>query len=411
MAVQTTSNLTNSITTVYKSKYLSGAKGMRLYDQLAVPYTELGADGKSMDELKRGSSISVPFLGEMNPGTTAISQTTDITPQTVRDATASVSPTSRGEALMWSENLSIQTYTDYVGAAYEKVGSNAMESIDLLAQAAALQGTWVERGAARASLDAGTVAHRASDSIFRKYDGMMQMMRIPGYVSDEGGQVWSAIMHPFVFHDISESGNVEAIGDLAQPGIHLNWELGQIGRFRLLVSPYAKVFGAAGADNGSATIADTINAAVNQLATSFTTTTDNTSNISYGLFWWLGTEETASTHYATNEPVKVLSATSVSTTYTLTVMGQAANGGLRFDHASGTAIRNADSVYPVVFGGPQSLVKVFATEVGEYGKTVGPITDGRLEQFTSLGWKYYGNYGLIGQNRILRFECSTSYEA
>jgi len=153
---------------------------MRLYDQIAVPYTELGSDGKSMDELMRGSSVVVPFIGDMEPGTAAISQTADVTPQTVRDTTASVTPTSLGEALMWSENLTIQTYTDYVGAAYQKIGKNAMESIAIKARNAALQGSWVERAAVRSSLDAGTASHRASDSIFRKYDGLFQTLQIPG---------------------------------------------------------------------------------------------------------------------------------------------------------------------------------------------------------------------------------------
>ena len=73
MAVQTTSNLTNSITNVYKGKYLQGAKKIRLYDQFATPYTELGADGKTMDELMRATNIYVPFISDMTPGSSAIS--------------------------------------------------------------------------------------------------------------------------------------------------------------------------------------------------------------------------------------------------------------------------------------------------------------------------------------------------
>lgn len=406
MANQTTSNLTNSITNIYKGKYLQGAKAVRLYDQFATPYTEIGADGKTMDQLMQGTAVYVPFLSDMTPGTSAISQTTDVTPQTLTDALASVTHTSRGEALQWSQQLTIEAYTDYTASAYEKVGMNAMETIESLAIEAALAGSWVERAAARASLDAGTAAHRASDAIFRKYDAMLQMLRAPGYEMEDGSTVWSAAMHPFVFHDISESGNVEAIGNLAQPGIHLNWELGQIGRFRLLSSPYAKVFGAAGADNGT-NVATTLNGDVNALATSFVTAADVASSVAAGLFWWVGTEETGSTFYHTNEPVKPLSAS----TTTITVLGTGPNGGLRFTHAAGSAVRNADSVYTILFGGPQSLTKVFATDVGEYGMTVGPKQTGLLDQFNSLGWKFYGGYGRISEHRLLRYECSTSYEA
>jgi len=407
MAINTTSVLSNSITNVYKGKYLNGAKSIRLYDQLAVPYTEIGADGKTMDELMRGTNVYVPFLADMTPGTTAISQTTDVTPQALDDAISYITPTSRGEALQWPQQLEIQAYTDYTAQAYEKIGMNAMESIEALAIEAALAGSWVERYVARASLDAGTSAHRASDAIFRKYDAMLQMLKAPGYMNDDGSaQVWSAIMHPFVYHDIAESGNVVAIGNLAQPGIHLNWELGQIGRFRLLSSPYAKVFGAAGADNGTS-VATTLASDAAALSTTFVTAADVSANVAAGLFWWIGTEETGSTFYHTNEPVRNLSAS----TTTITTLGTGPNGGLRFAHATGAAVRNADSVYTIVFGGPTSLAKLFATDVGEFGQTVGPKVSGNLDQFNTLGWKFYGGYGRISEHRLLRYECSTSYEA
>jgi len=409
MTVQTTSNLSDSITTLYKSKYLMGAKSQRVYDQISIPYTDLGADGKSMDELMRASAVYVPFLSQMEPGTTAISQTADITPQTLEDATASVTPTSRGEALQWSQQLEIQVYTDYTARAYEIVGQNAMESIELLAEAAACQGTWVERYVARASLDKDTSTHRATDARFREYQGMMLTLKVPGFINDAGeANVWSAIMHPFVFHDIAESGNVDSIGLYQDKGIHLNFELGQIGPFRLVVTPFAKVFGGAGADYdaGTHTVADTLASAATALGTTIVTSSDESSHITYGKFWTIGTEETGSTFYPTNERVKILSAS----TTTLTILGEGPNGGLKYDHAAGAAVRNADSVYTIVFGGPQSLVKLFATDVGEYGETVGPKKTGLLDQFNSLGWKYWGNYGRIAENRVLRFECSTSYE-
>jgi len=398
---------TNAIRTQYIAKYIRSVAQMRLYDQFAVPYTAYSG-GLSMNELMQGNSIQVNFSSGLQPGVTAISETADVTPQVIRDATASVTPTSRGEAVQWSENLMIQAYTDVAEATLQTIGENAGESIDLLAQAPALQGTWVERAAARASLDAGTVSHRASDSIFRQAQIKLLRLQAPGFMTDDGGaQVWMCAMAPEPFHDISESGNVNDIGLYQDRGIHLNWELAQVGNFRLVVSPFAKVFGGAGADNGSGAAADTLAAAEQRLDTSVVTSSDVATNAAYGDWIWIGTEETANTFYPTNEPVKMLSATTV----TLTIAGGGPNGGLRYDHAAGEAVRNADSVYPLVFGGPQSLVKVFATDVGEYGTIVGPKDSGLLEQWTHIGWKYYGNYGRLSQNRVLRWEVSTSYEA
>jgi len=398
---------TNAFRTQYIPKYLRQVAQMRLYDQLAVPYTNFSG-GLSMDELMRGTSIQINFSSGLQPGVTAISQTADVTPQVIRDATASVTPTSRGEAVQWAELVDIQAYTDVGDAVMEAVGNNAGESIDILAQSPALSGTWVERAAARASLDAGTVSHRASDSIFRQAQIKLLRLQAPGFMTADGStQVWMAIMAPEPFHDISESGNVNDIGLYQDQGIHLNWELAQIGAVRLVVSPFAKVFGFAGASNGSGDAATTLNGAVNRLATSVVTTDNKATEAAYGDWVWVGTEETSTTLYPTNEAFKMLSAS----TTTLTIAGSGPNGGLRYDHATGATVDNADNVYPIVFGGPESLVKVFATDVGEYGTIVPPDESGLLKQWKHVGWKYYGNYGRLSQNRILRWEVSTSYEA
>lgn len=404
MAIQTTSNLTNSIRTQYVGRYMRGAMANRLYDQFAIPYTAF-APGMSMSELMAGLSVQVNFLSALTPGTTAISETADVTPQTLRDATASVTPTSRGEALQWSEKLSMQQYLDLDAARFEKLGENQAYSVDLLAQAAALQGTLVYRAAARASLDAGTAGNRASDALFARMQGYLQDLRVPSFITPEGGsQVWMALMHPYPFHDIRESGNVDSIGLYQNEGLHLNFELGQIGPFRLVVNGWAKVFYGAGADNTS-NVATTLSADANALATTFTVA--SASNIAAGDWLAIGTEETANTHYGDNEKVYV---TDVSST-TITILSGGDNGGLKYDHASGVSVRNADDVFPISMGGPESLVKIYAEDIGEFGEVVGPEEAGILKQFTHVGWKWYGGYGRIVDSRILRVEVSSSYDA
>jgi hypothetical protein len=402
MAVQTTSNLSNSIRTQYQATYELAAYNYRVYDQIAA-----AVSGMSMEEAMRGSAVQYPFLSSMTPGTSAISQTTDVTPQVLRDAIATITPTSRYGALQWSEGLEIQAYTNYADGRMKKLGENMMETIDLLASAAATQGTWVERAAARASLDAGTSGHRASDSLFRKYHAAMLDLRVPGFVDSNGeANTWAAIMHPFPFHDISESGNVDSIGLYQDAGIHLNFELGKIGTFRFVVTPFAKVFYSAGAANGTA-VATTVGTESTALATTLVTAADVSASIASGLKWTVGTIETGNTHYPENERFKPLSASTV----TITLNGIAENGGLRFGHTVGETVSNADSVYTIIFAGPSSLVKLYSPAVGEYGQVVGPKTEGLLDQFTSVGWKFYGGYARLSENRLMRYECSTSYEA
>lgn len=405
MTVQTVSAasgaeaLSNSVRTRYLNDYMRGAEMARVYDQIAMPIA------RDLSRVARGSSVTVPFLSDMEPGTSAISETVDITPQSLTDATATLTPTSRAEALQGSELLMLQAYTNYGQERYMAVGKNMMESVDILARNAATKGDWVVRTVARASLDAGTSTHLASDSLFTKVSTFFSTAKVPGFEA-RGGAAHAAIMHPAPYHDIREQGNVVSIAQYQNQDIILRHELGSIGPFRLVVNPWAKVFGAAGADNDDV-IASTLLCAVTALDHTFNIATTTHLDSSMNQWWTIGTEETDSTHYPKNERVYAVSYSGSI----VSVIGEAGNSGFRFDHAAGTAVRNADSVYPIVFGGPQSLAKVYQPSVGPYGQPVGPKRDGIVDQFWTLGWKFYGGYGILSQNRILRAEVSSSIDA
>ena len=283
-----------------------------------------------------------------------------------------------------------------------------MESVDLLAMAQAVGGDWVERYVARASLNASNTLHNATDAIFGDMQASLLSQKVPGFQQTgdrDGGQGarWGCILHPYVFHEIRESGNVDSIGTYQQAGIHLNFELGQLGPFRLIVSPWAKTFYAAGLANVSP-CETTLSVAAEALATSMTLS--SSTGCDSGKWLMIGDVETGSTIYPTNERVKFISEVAGLVQF----IGEGTNGGLRFDHAAGKTVSNRDSVYTMTFGGPQSIVKVFAPDVGEYGELVGPNVRGTLEQFIDLGWKWWGGYGLVAQNRIVRYECSVNYE-
>ena len=283
-----------------------------------------------------------------------------------------------------------------------------MESVDLRAQYAACQGSVVYRdaGSARSAIDADCTSHRADDGLFTRMSSMLATLKCPSFNWD-GQAGWAAIMHPAAFHDIREDGNVVAIAQYQKAGIVLNHELGAIGPFRLVVSPWAKVFAGAGNDQGdviNTSLVSTVSALDKTLKISTTTHLDTQGA---NLWWMLGSEEDGSTFYPKNERIWVTS----YTTSVITFVGEGANGGLRFDHPITDVCRNADSVYPIVFGGPRSLAKVYQPSVGEYGKIVGPKLDGILDQFVTLGWKWYGGYARIRENNIVRAEVSSSLDA
>lgn len=403
MAIQTSSNLTNAITTRYTSKYQRAAEVARLYDQLATPVSAPQFELETRRGL--GSTYTFNFVSDMTPGVTAISEDSDIALQVLRDATSTITPTSRGEGMKWSQLLDLSAYTDFVAARAEILGRNAMETIDNQAKAAALQGSLVSRAVARASLDAGTAAHTWTEAAIWAAMSTAESLKCPSFVDFRGRSMFMAIAHPDAYYDLFHGGNVvsAAIYGGLPGSVLMNGELGEIANCKLIISPSAKVFGAAGAANGTSA-AYTTSAASTALATTVAVNTGT--NLSAGRFFLLGTIETANTHYDDNERVKWVSGTT-----TATVVGQGANGGLRFDHASGVAADNHDSVYPVAYGSPASLVKVFASEVGEFGEVVGPTLTGSAEQWTTMAWKWFGGYGRMAENYVIRGEYSSSLDA
>jgi N4-gp56 family major capsid protein len=396
--VQITSNLTNARFTKYIPDYIRAAMFSRVYDALAKA-PEDNAD------LYRSSSIIMNFLSDLEPGVTEIPENTDVSPVSFRDSTTSITPTSRYNAIEVSEKLMNQAGTNYAQERFELLGKNMMESVDLLAQAEATQGALRYAGAARTSIDAGTAAHRLTSSAFANATADLQTFKVPGWEDPKSGQPkWFAIMHPYAFADLRDDADITAISQYQNASILLQYELGELGPFKLIVTPWAKTFWGGGAANASA-IETTLNGAVNALAK--TIVVASASNIDVGDRVMIGTHETGSTHYPINETVTVTSVVST----TIGVAGEGANGGLRFDHATGAAVSNDDNVGTVVFGGPESLTKIYDPAVGEYGAVVGPKTEGMLDHLYTLAWKWYGTYDLSIENRILRYEVSFGRDA
>ena len=111
--VQITTNLTNSRWAKYLPDYIRAAMFNRVYDVLAKPV------GRDMSDLYRGSSIVLNFLSDLEPGTSAIPEDQDVTPVSFRDATATITPTSRYNAIQVSELLMNSASTNYAQERFE----------------------------------------------------------------------------------------------------------------------------------------------------------------------------------------------------------------------------------------------------------------------------------------------------
>jgi N4-gp56 family major capsid protein len=414
MAIQTAGSstgigvqLSNSVRQRYTDQYEEEVYYQRLYDQFAVPYPDLTMATQAQDT----NAVTYHFLSKMDIPTTNISETVDVTPQALKDATATISKVSRGAVLQISQQMNLQNFLqNYMGKLTAAVSENAAETIDLLARDAATQGTMVSRAAARASLDAGSTAHNLTETRMLNAANRLAQLKCPvfkGIVDNPASKSWGAVLSPFAFADLRSDTNIVAVGQYQNQGIVMNWEVGSYGPYRLLVSPWAKIFYGAGAD--AADVVDTTyNASAStKLDLTFSVAANTHMDQCVDTAWLaIGTEETANTHYTDNERVWLTGFTGS----TATIVGEGPNAGLRFSHPATTPVRNADSVHTVVIGGPASMVKVYAPNVGEFGEVVGPLKTGNLEQFWSLGWKWWGGHGRISENRLMRIEVSASDE-
>jgi len=398
--IQTTSNLSNSRWAKYVTDYIRAAQFERVYDAFAMDNVVPDA---SMSDLFRSSSINLEFLSDLEPGTATIPETLDVSATAQRDATFQITPTSRFGLIEASEVLMNTAGTNYASEKFYALGKHHAMTLDLIANNLANQGGSVTRAAARTSLDAGTSTHLLTAAAFSNASSILMDKQVPGFV-DAGRPMWFSVMHPFAFADLRNDTPILATGQYQKANIVLKHELGELGPFKLVVTPNAKMFYAGGAANASA-IETTLASSASALAKTIVVT--SATNIDVGDFVCLGTHETGDTHYERNERVQVIG---VSGT-TITISGSGANGGLRYDHAAGEMVSNDDSVASVVFGGPKSLAKVYDPITGEYGEILPPDRVGALKHIYQLGWKWYGNYSRWNESYLLRREVAVSVDA
>jgi len=408
MTVTQTSTLSNSLRTQYLNDYVRGAMVRRFYDIVASPIDELSAAAgaaQAMADLCKTGTIQIAFISDMAVGTTPLSQLQDIAPQILADASTTVTTDMWGDGIQTSQKALIQYFTDYSSRSPEKVGKNMMQLVDFKAMEAGLAGSLVYRYVQRNQLDAGTTAHRASDSVFANVAARLSQFNCPGWEGENRPVNWVALTDHFVLNDIAQGGNVVNVAQYQDGDMVLNNEVGRLHQFKIVASGFAKIFYAAG--TVASTVATSLSSAAARLARTIVlaSTTNVTANS------WLNivhTEETASTFYPTNERVW---AASLPGGTSVAIVGGGDNGGLIMAHASGTSVVDDDSVHTILFGGPSSLVKVYAPEIGEYGELVGPKQQGLAEQWTSFAWKWYGGYGRVSENWLHRAEVSVSEEA
>ncbi len=399
MGIQvSTTGMTAGNLTRYEAQYMDAALGERTYDQLAQP------NNRTFEP--NGSTIQRAWIADLVPRpTTAVgSETADFDPQTARDVSGSFTLDYIADGLKAHDLVRLKSSLSPEKQFPKLIGKLAMETIDAKARREATEANLVLYGgstqvSARVTLDLGTAAHCFGASNFTLARSILGSLG--------NGDPLMVIIDNFQYADlIAASGSIVlARAEYADSEkVLYNYEFGQLMGVRIIVSPHAKTFYAAGAAN-VAPVATTLASAATAGATTISVTANT--NMAAGMWLTIGTAQTAAESDATliTEAVKIAS---ISTT-TITITGGGPAGGLKYDHAISAAVSNADTAHCAVFGSKNSLTVAFQ-EFGRYGKMVAPFEDGNAKQWTTWSFKYFGGYHTFDQSKLLRCETSASIQ-
>lgn len=379
MAIQTSSIATAGNLTRYETEYRQATEIGRTYDQFASRLR------KTFEP--NGTTIQVAWAAPLQarPTTAVGNETSDFDPQTFRDVSTTITLAYLNDGLKAHDLVRLKSSLDPMAQAARLVGANAVETIDALARRKATEGSLVIYGDAsvssRVTLDLGTAGHHFN------FDRFAEVKAMQGSWANERN--WFVVIDDFQYQDLITAGGgspagvnlavLNSMGYTERGDKQLfNYELTKLAGVRILVSPFAKAFYGAGADNASA-VATTLSAAAN--AGARTISVASATNVSTSKWLTIGTVQT-STESDTTILTEIVRVGSVSGT-DVTIIGKGPGGGLRYDHASGEAVENGDTVHAAVFGHPESMAVEYS-DYGRYGKLVPPFQDGNAKQWTTI---------------------------
>lgn len=386
MAITTTSVLADSVKTLYNKNYQLAGLGMEFWDQ--------ACDIKQVMNGEKGNVVEWDSFPDLDPVTTALSETSDITPVTFSDTPHTITLYEYANAIQSTKFLRAVAYNDTEAVASEILGRNRATTLDLLARTAAMAGTNVMRinnRATRVTLVAGTdnlTAEFLEDAVAR-----MRFWKMEAF----GDGSYQTFVPPGVTAVIRSLGGWQAVSVYNDAEKIFNGEIGKFAGIKFAETYMGKTyFGEGEVAQAATTVATSIVAG----ATSVDLT--DATGIVAGDYIRLGAADSDNT-----EQVYV----SAVATNTVTFSGMGINEnnfGCRYAHAAGEAAVEATQVYAIPLMGPKSLAKAYSSLTGPKGLVdkSGPFDIG--QRFANMFWYAILGYGLAGQKRMLRLEVATS---
>lgn len=355
---------------------------------------------QSTNATNRGTSVTFTIASDLAEASTALTETSDVTPVAMADSYVTVIPLEYGNAVQLTSKLGATAFMEVNPIAANVVGWNAGISTDAIARTAAGSGTNVaysagttRAGLAKTNTLTGNDVRKAVASLRKNnvatFNGMYKGLIHPDASYDfrgaTGGTNWS---DPHVYSDPS--------------GIY-NGVIGNFQGVQFMETPRAPFF----SDGGLNTFTISTIAVAGNVAT---LTTSAAHGLSVGdtltISGATATSGTGSTSQVGFNRQFTVATVPLTTTVTVDVTGlTSVNPGTTL-----TLAVNSVDVYGTLVMGRQALAKAFSTG-GGYGEQAVivdvPVID-TLRRFTGIGWKHFVGYAPFRQAALYRIESGSS---
>jgi len=376
------------------------------YEQLAYYalrpelYYDSLVEIQATNATSRGTSVTFTIASDLAEASTALTETSDVTPVAMSDSYVTVTPLEYGNAVQLTSKLGATAFLEVNPIAANVVGWNAGISTDAIARTAAGAGTNVaytsgttRAGLAKTNTLTGNDVRKAVANLRKNnvatFNGMYKGLIHPDASYDfrgaTGGTNWS---DPHVYSDPS--------------GIY-NGVIGNFQGVQFMETPRAPFFADGGLNSYTistiavaSSVATITTSAAHGLAVGDTLTISGATSTS-------GTSSASQLGFNAQFTVATVPTT---TTLTVSVAGLSAV-------AAGTSLSlavNSVDVYGTLVMGRQALAKAFSTG-GGYGEQAQivdvPVID-TLRRFTGVGWKHFVGYGVLRQAALYRIESGSS---
>ena len=376
------------------------------YEQLAYYalrpelYYDALVEVQSTNATNRGVSVQFTIASDLSEATTALTETSDVTPVSMSDSYVVVTPLEYGNAVQLTSKLGATAFMEVNPIAANIVGWNAGISTDGIARTAAGAGTTVAytSGTTRAGL-AKTNTLTGSD--VRKAVASLRKNNVPTF-----NGLYKGLIHPDASYDFRGATGGTNWSDphvYSDPSGIYNGVIGNFQGVQFMETPRAPLF----SDGGTNTYTISTIAVATSVAT---LTTSAAHGLAVGdtltISGATATSGTGSTSQLGFNAQFVVATVPTTTTLTVSVAGLSnVNAG-----TSLSLVVSAVDVYGTLVMGRQALAKAFSTG-GGYGEQAiivdVPVID-TLRRFTGIGWKHFVGYSVFRQAALYRIESGSS---